>query len=242
MATSVQVKRSGTYEDIDYQDFRIDIGISERLVAPTAEVTTQVQESISPGQDIRIQIDGVTKFEGETESGGTKRQTGLVELSAEHFAAELFESNADVTETGPPTDEDVLSAAITNANTTDSFTLNYVGTATTLNNDYDVSDRSVKRIFRDMMDRTDRIWWVDPATTTITVDDRGDRVVDRVDLRVVGQLRDRHGFDRTDRVRARHDVERFVVDVGGGVAWRQLPLDEFLRRGGRLVGRDCDSR
>ena len=175
MTTTVEVRRGGSYEAIDYDDFRIDIGVSDVLVAPEATVTTQARESIDANQDIRITIDGTVRFEGVTESSGTKRANGQVRLNCEHPAAALFEDTVTFTETGSPTDLDVLQAALANAERGGDFALSYDGSATALDSDYDADGRNLKTVFRDMMDRTSRVWWIDPATTTITVQPRGFR-------------------------------------------------------------------
>jgi hypothetical protein len=173
MATQIQVLRSGTYEDIDYGSFALEFGISTQLVAPKGSVRTRPQESITAGQDVRIIIDGTTVFEGQALSGGTKDDSGK-QVDLEHPVAELWDTNGSFNLTSP-TDEQVLNRALSVANTQTSFTLNYVGTATQLNSDYTSQDRSILSVFRDMMDRTDRVWRVDPAGTTITVEPKGNR-------------------------------------------------------------------
>jgi len=173
MATQIQVLRSGTYEDIDYGSFALEFGISTQLVAPKGSVRTRPQESITAGQDVRVIIDGTTVFEGQALSGGTKDDSGK-QVDLEHPVAELWDTNGSFNLTSP-TDEQVLNRALSVANTQTSFTLNYVGTATQLNSDYTSQDRSILSVFRDMMDRTDRVWRVDPAGTTITVEPKGNR-------------------------------------------------------------------
>lgn len=175
MTTSVQVDRGSGFVDIDYTDFSIEVGTSAVQVAPAARVTTQAREDISANLDARIQQDGTTIFEGVTASSGTTRQNGQVKLTLDHPASALYAEKVDVTETGPPTDLDVLNAALSNANRGGNFTLDYAGTATTLDSDYEVTNRSVTSVFRDMMDRVGRVWWIDPATTTIHVEPPGFR-------------------------------------------------------------------
>jgi hypothetical protein len=176
MATEIQLRRSGSYETISvYQDFAIDVGVSDVLVAPEASFVTNANVSVDANQDARIVIDGTTRFEGVTKSAGTIRGDGQRDVELEHPAAALWAETVSITETGPPTDEAVLNAALTAAERGGDFTLSYSGTATTLDSDYEVEDRSVKAIFRDMTDRTNRIWWVTPAGTTINVAPKGDR-------------------------------------------------------------------
>jgi hypothetical protein len=170
--TDVQLFRSGAYESIDYQSFTIEVGVSEAMLAPLAEISVSPRESVSPAQSIRIQEDGTTIFEGETKSGGTKRARAPATVECDHLTADLWEETVSISVI-TPTDEDVLQAALSAADT--SATLSYSGVATQLNDAYTVDNRSVKRIFRDMMDRTDRIWWVDPASDTITVAPKGNR-------------------------------------------------------------------
>jgi hypothetical protein len=173
--TEVQRSTDGgsTWVDIDYDDFRISVPLSDAGVAPTARVVSQARESLTAGDLLRIREDGTTIFEGIASSGGTKRGRGQRDVSIDHYAVELFEEEVSITVTG--TDEDVLNAALSDANSGGSFTLSYVGTNTLLDETYEVDNRPVKRVFRDMADRVDRVWWVDPATRTITFDDRGGR-------------------------------------------------------------------
>jgi len=143
-------------------------------VSPEAEVTTQAREDISPNQDIRIVIDGITRFEGVTRSAGKINANGQVRLELEHPAAALFEETVSFSLTSP-TDQEVLQAALNNAERGTAFSLSYAGTATSLNSDYEADERSVKSIFRDMTDRASRVWWVGPASTTINVETPGGR-------------------------------------------------------------------
>lgn len=174
MATQIQLFRGGSYEEIDYSSFEVELGVSTRVVAPTASFRTHSSEPVSPAQSARIRVDGTTIYEGSTKSGGTKGERGQTDVEIRHPVAELWNSTADVS-LASPTDEEVLEAALTNADTTASFTLSYAGTATALDDAYEVDDRSVRSIFRDMVDRTDRVWWVDPAGTTIHVQAKGGR-------------------------------------------------------------------
>lgn len=173
MTTQIQVLRNGTYEDIDYGSFTLEFGISTQLVAPKGTVRTRPQEPITAGQDVRVVIDGTTVFEGRALSSGTKDDSGK-QVDLEHPVAELWDTNGSLNLTSP-TDEQVLNGALSAANTQTAFTLNYVGTATQLDSDYTSQDRSILSVFRDMMDRTDRVWRVDPAGTTITVEPKGNR-------------------------------------------------------------------
>jgi hypothetical protein len=169
MTTTVQVDRGTGFEDIDYSDFKIEVGTSEVLVAPSARVTTQARETLSANLDARIQQDGTTIFEGVTGSAGTVRQNGQVRLPLEHPASALYAEKVDVTQTGTITERDVLDAALANSERGSNFTITYEATATTLDSDYEVENRSLTSVFRDMMDRTGQVWWIDPATTDITV-------------------------------------------------------------------------
>ena len=160
--------------DVTFQDFNIEVPTSQVDVAPKASVRTTAVESISANDDLVISIDGTPVFKGQTRSGGTKTQTGSADVTAAHPARELFEETVDVSLPSPTTLE-VLERALTNSASGGSFTLDYVGSAVTLGNGYDVEDRTVKRVFRDMMDRTSRVWWVDPAGMTIHVEPVGYR-------------------------------------------------------------------
>lgn len=170
MATDIEVFRGGSFESIDYaQGWEIQVPLSPAGVAPSATIPTDVDETVTPGSEVRITIDGTVRFEGVAKSGGTKRANGAQQIDAEHAAVETFEDTVSFELAG--TDESVLNQALTEA--TGSLTLNYVGTDTLLNDDYVCENRAVKQVFRDMMDRSDKVWWVDPAGTTVTVADRG---------------------------------------------------------------------
>jgi hypothetical protein len=160
---------------IGQRDFEIEIGISDKVVAPTAQFEARTRESVTAGDDVDILLNGTVRFSGIAVSGGTIDRSGQRTVSCEHPAAALFEDAVTLDETGPPTDEDVLQAALVAAEDGGNFTLDYAGTATTLQSAYTATTRSVKSIFRDMTDRTGRIWWVEPAGTTIHVEPRGDR-------------------------------------------------------------------
>lgn len=169
MATVVEING----QSIQYQDWSITAPTSSVDVAPSASVTTTAVESVGANDDLTITIDGTVKFQGKTRSGGTKSELGGLQVQAAHGARDLFEDTVSLSLTTPTTEE-VLQAAISAADTT-GFTLSYSGAAITLGNDYNVEDRSVKRVFRDMMDRTSRVWWVDPAGSTIHVEPKGGR-------------------------------------------------------------------
>lgn len=175
MATEIQLLRGGTWESILYSDFSIEVPTSELSAAPSAEITAQAREDVSANQDIRIVIDGTIRFEGVTESSGTKRSRGQLELSAVHAAEALFAERVDVELTGTVTATDVLNAGLSNSNRGSNFTLDWSGTDTTLQSDYTVDNRQLSQLFRDMCDRTGRLWWVDPAGSTIHVEPRGGR-------------------------------------------------------------------
>ena len=176
--TSVELFDSGTgtWNAITYGDFEIEHGTSDTQLAPTASVTSIRGADPSVGQRLRvIDDDGTLQFEGDIVR--TPRRTtagrGNLAIDAEHDAHQLFEELVTLSETSP-TDEQVLSAALSAAASGSNFTLDYAGTATSLGDDYDVSERRLKRVFRDMMDRTGRVWWVG-VDNTIHVEPRGHR-------------------------------------------------------------------
>lgn len=174
MATTIEVERDGTFEAIDYRSFQIEIVTSAIAPTPSATVVTTAREDLSANQALRITIDGTTAFEGVTNSPGTVQSTGSVELSVDHPGAALFSEQVDLS-LSSPTSEAVLSAALTNAERGGDFTLDYAGTAVSLASDYEVTNRPVAQVFRDIMDRTSRVWWLEPGGTTIHVEPVGDR-------------------------------------------------------------------
>jgi len=172
--TDVQVFDGGDLVDIRYSEFEIEFGLSDVLIAPKATVQSDARESIGAGDRLRIREDGTTLFEGRLLSSGKRRRDGRRRLEAEHRAYELFDETVSINETSP-TAEDVLQAALSASNIGGSFTLTYNAPGVSLADDYDVSDRSVKRIFRDIMDRAGTVWYVDGADDVITVDTYGAR-------------------------------------------------------------------
>jgi hypothetical protein len=175
MATDIELRRSGAYEPIDYSRFSVEITTSAIAPTPSASVTTQANEPIDVNQDCRIVIDGTTVFEGQTESAGSINRNGQVSLSVVHPHDALFEERISLSLSGTVTAIDVLEAALNNSNRGDSTMLSWSGNDVTLDSGYDVENRQLTAIFRDMTDRTGRVWWVDPSGTTINVEPKGDR-------------------------------------------------------------------
>jgi len=170
--TTVEVERSGEFEEIPFSDFSIETGTSDVRLAPEATVTTSNNVAIQPNQRLRITIDGTTRFEGTTISGGSRRGDGRRRVQAEHDAFRIF--NEAVSVSGSTDAATILSDALAETSF-GSFTLDYTGTSETLAETYDADGRKVKQIFRDIADRTNRVFWVDAVANTITVQPRGGR-------------------------------------------------------------------
>ena len=143
----------------DYGAFQIDNGVSDVLLAPEATFEFPRTATVAAGTRLRVQESGTTIFEGNVTK--TQPQAGAggraMRVDAAHDAYGLFEETVSLSVTG--TDEDVLNAALSAAAGT--WTLAYDGTGTSLADTYDVERRSIKRVFRDMVDRVGRVWWVD---------------------------------------------------------------------------------
>jgi len=161
--------------DVDYQSFEVDIALSPLGLAPeaTIELPTR-QNSVTPGDPVTITIDGATVFDGEAKTSGRIREDGRREVPCDHDGIDLFEETVTFTSTGG-TDLNVLQDALAASSRGSSFTLNFAPLTTGLANDYDATDRPLKRVFRDMMGRGNNVWWVDPASNTITVEALGAR-------------------------------------------------------------------
>lgn len=174
--TDVEVSDDGgsTWTAIDYSDFRIEIPTSDVGIAPTATVQTRARESITASDRLRIVIDGTNRFEGVATSGGTIGRLGGRRLEVDHDAVELFEEEISL-DLGTVTAETILNNALSTANAGGDFTLDYGSGTFVVDGGYDVDNRPVKQVFRDMADRTARVWYVDPAGSTIHFRDRGDR-------------------------------------------------------------------
>jgi len=172
MTTTVELERAGAFEAITYGDFEIENGTSDVRIAPEATITTANSVPVESNQRVRIVIDGVTRFEGRTTSEGTRRRNGQRRVRAEHEAYRVFDEAVSV---GPSSDAaTILSDAIAATSFAAGLSVNYTGTSETLTEDYDVTNRKVKSIFRDIVDRTNRVWWI-AADGTITVQPRGGR-------------------------------------------------------------------
>ena len=228
MTTDVQLYRNGAWESIDYSEFKIVNGVSDVKVAPTAEFRTHVDEDVVGGQDVRVQIDGTTRFEGTTKSAGAIDQRGMRRVEAQHDAYILFEETVSISAAGPDADA-ILQAALDASNSGGDYTLDYVGTVETLNEDYSVSRRTLKDIFRDICDRTNRIWWVDGST--IHVDTLGGRGTWQ-SVSIPGDPATVQQFDEGDVDNVRNDVaivgtldERVV-----GVASDSTSISDYGRR------------
>jgi len=141
-------------------------------IAPEATITTANSVPVESNQRVRIVIDGVTRFSGRTTSEGTRRRNGQRRVRAEHEAYRVFDEAVSV---GPTSDAaTVLQDAIAATSFAAGLSVTYTGTSETLTEAYEVTDRKVKSIFRDIVDRTNRVWWV-AADGTITVQPRGGR-------------------------------------------------------------------
>ena len=172
MTTTVELERAGTFEPITYGDFEIENGTSDVRLAPEATITTANSVPVESNQRVRIVIDGVTRFSGRTTSEGTRRRNGQRRVRAEHEAYRVFDEAVSV---GPTSDAaTVLQDAIAATSFAAGLSVTYTGTSETLTEAYEVTDRKVKSIFRDIVDRTNRVWWV-AADGTITVQPRGGR-------------------------------------------------------------------
>jgi len=208
MTTDIEVNRAGTFEAIDYNDFTITTGTSTVQVAPTATVETTATEDIQAGQELRITIDSTVAFEGVTQSAGKKRTSGRKKVVVEHAGVALMDET--VTISGEDRDVDVLQAALNAADSGGSFTLS-TGGATTLNETYAVENRTVKRVFRDMADRTGNLWWIAPGGSTITYE----TISARGTWQVLDAQTDRFGvvsFDEGSAETVRNDVT--VIGTG----------------------------
>lgn len=164
--TDVQVYDSsdGAWRSIDYGNFQVTNAVSDVQIAPKARIDTHSSEDIGTNQELRIREDGATIFRGFTTSSGDQNLSGQRKVSVEHEAYQLFDENVDIDLTSPTT-LDVLQAALQNSNKGIDFSISYDGTATSLDNDYSAENRSVKHVFRDITDRTSRVWWVDVDNT-----------------------------------------------------------------------------
>lgn len=172
MATTITI--DGTDISNQYRDFKIEVPLSPVDILPTATIVLTNQVSVTAGDSVIIDINGTTAFDGIALSGGKKSTGGGQRLKARHPVQELWRELSSVNlET--PTDEEVLKTAVSNAGIVQSFTVDYAGSATTLKDDYTVTQRTTKSIFRDMMERTGRVFWVEPSANIIHVEQRGGR-------------------------------------------------------------------
>ena len=176
--TTIEVRPpGGSYSAFEYGEFQIEHGTSDVTLAPTARIDSIRGADVDVGDDVRITADdGTTQFEGFVESTPIEAGQGAASLriEAKHDAYRLFDEEIGITNPTPTDDETVLSAALSAATEGGDFTLDYAGTPTSLANAYEVDDRSVKRVFRDMVEKTGRVWWIG-VDKTIHVEPRGHR-------------------------------------------------------------------
>ena len=161
------------WQPVTYTDPEIDNAVSDIKVVPEASVGIADRSAVSSGDQLRFrdESDDTILFEGFVERTRPSTQ-GPTGVEAVHRAARLFDESVSV-ELESPTAEDVLQEALLQADSS-GFSLNYDGTATALADAYDVENRDVKRIFRDMTERTGRVWWVG-VDDTIHVEEPGAR-------------------------------------------------------------------
>lgn len=167
MAT--EITAAGTA--VEFQEFKIDVPLSPVGLAPSATVELP-SDAITANDPVTITIDGDVAFDGTCQRVEID-DDGLRTAQCRHPGTDLMQETVTFTQGG--TDEDVLRAALGATDRGGSFTLTFNGTTSGLANDYDADDKPLKRVFRDMMDRGQHVWWIDPASRTITVEDPGGR-------------------------------------------------------------------
>lgn len=138
--------------------------------APTATIKSDSREDVSAGQNLRVRDGNTMVFEGRITDAPIQGD-GNRPVSAEHEGYRLLEEQVTLSVSG--TDEDVFQAAVNNSSRSGEFTVSYSGTATTLGDTYDVDNRSIRRVFSDMADRTGRIFWIDGPNDTVRVQPYG---------------------------------------------------------------------
>lgn len=175
MATKVQRHNGSSWVDMDYQDWEFTNALHFIQIAPRGTVWTHADQTINANEQVRIRVDGTTKFEGYAQSGGRQGLGGQKRVKVSGYGWDLMEERISLNETSP-TDKDVLDAALTAADRGSQFTLSFSPATTSLNDDYVVDDRPVKRVFRDIMDRMGYTWRI-TADKTIHVEAIGGRGV-----------------------------------------------------------------
>jgi len=147
---------------IDYGDVELTRATSDALPAPEAEIEGAVGD-FTAGESVTISDDSGTLFTGQVAKPEIRRG-GRRDLTCEHQLAPLFEESVDV----PPTTSvtTALENAVANAST--SATVQFDGTDVTLGEEYSATGRTVRRIFKDLTERTGRVWRVvDPDTIVV---------------------------------------------------------------------------
>lgn len=158
---------------VDYNDFSITVPLSTVNVAPEAQITIPTREPLTANDAVEITIDGTTAFSGVAQSAGTKSPTSGKTVKCLHPGHELFGEEVTLALTGDSS-ASILQGALDASETGGSYTLTVASGGATLDT-YDVENRSVKRVYQDIMDRNGWVWWVDPGSRSITVAPPGDR-------------------------------------------------------------------
>lgn len=172
MAT-IQKYDGSSWVDVRYRDWKVKNGTSVVQIAPTADIDLDARVDIAANQQIRIQQGGTTIFEGYARSSGTIQRDGSARVTVDGYGITLMQETVGV-DLPSPTDEDVLSAALSFAPGSGPFTLDFGPTPTTTGG-YTAENRALKTIFRDMMDLGDNIWRIDTTTRTIHVESKAGR-------------------------------------------------------------------
>jgi len=225
---------SGSYREIrlrgDRDPVKVSYGVSSQQLAPKAVVQTDAREDISPAQLLRVKDDsGDVVFEGATKSGGRRGRDGSRKVVARHDAYQVFQDEVSLS-VSSPTDQDVLSAALSNADGGGSFTLDYNGTPISLADDYNVNNRVVRRVFDDIVSRTGDIYWIDIDNTVHVTDGGGGGLWKSVDTSNGSAVV--QSYDDGDVDTVVNDVT--VIGTGGesveGNATDSTSINEYGRR------------
>lgn len=168
------------YDGDDWQAFRtvgqdaieVETGLTEVQLAPVARIRTDAETPVGAGDQIRLKDpDGDVFFdEAVARSSGTYDRDGKRTIEVRHRAWTLFEDKISYDAVEQSTD-DHLDEMLSEADIGGEFTIDFNGTSDTF--EYGPSDQDVSTVLRDILDENEQVAYVEMASRTIVVDDRG---------------------------------------------------------------------
>ena len=169
-AVEVRPTASDAWSEIQYRDYRIELGTQKSQAIPKANINTSGNADVAEGDQIRILVDGSAVFQGIVRSG-TYGERGQRRLKCKHPAADLF-NDAVTVPVASRSNENHLNEALFQAAEGGDYSLTFNAPTSTF--EYGIEEpRKLRRVFRDIVDEQGYIYQVDPVAKEIVVDTAG---------------------------------------------------------------------